>query len=56
MMETQCWLICHLVMIRLTASRGIGKTTHILILKASDRNYQNTVITTIGILTSGYDH
>lgn len=43
-------------MIGLTYSRGIGKTTHILILQASDWNYQNTVITTIGILTSGYDH
>ncbi len=35
---------------------GIEKTTHTLILQTSDWNHQNTIITTIGILTSGYDH
>lgn len=39
-----------------TGSRGVEKTKHILILQASDWNYQNPVITTISILTSGYDH
>lgn len=37
--------------------RGIiEKTMHNLILETSDRNYQNTIITTIRVLTSGYDH
>lgn len=36
--------------------RGIVETMHFLIFQASDWNYQNSIITTIGILTSSYDH